>query len=50
MFWRDTSLSLCWVFVAVRGISLVLGNQGFILVAVHRFLNAGTCLVMEHGL
>ena len=40
-----------WVFVAVRGLSLVaVGGGGLLFVAVHRLLIAVASLVAEHGL
>ena len=39
----------CWVFVAVRGFSLVAVSGGHSLAAVGRFLTGGTSLA-EHGL
>ena len=42
-------LWLCWVFVAVRGLSLVAGS-GLLFVVVHGLLIAVASLVAEHGL
>ena len=41
---------LRWVFVAVRGLSLVAVRGGYSFVAVHRLLIAVASLVAEHGL
>ena len=41
--------SLCWVFVAACGLSLVVG-QVCSLIAVYRRLTAVGSLVVEHGL
>ena len=43
-------LWLCWVFVAVRGRSLVVASGGLLFVAVCGLLIAVTSLVAEHGL
>ena len=44
LFW------LCWVFITVRRLSLVLVSGGYSLAAVHRLLTVATSLVAEHGL
>ena len=41
---------LCWVFVAVHGISLVGGERGLLFIAVRRLLIAVASLVAEHRL
>ena len=41
---------LCWVFVAVHGLSLVAESRGYSLVAVHRLLIAVTSVAAEHRL
>ena len=41
---------LHWVFIAVRGLSLVVVSGGLLFVAVHRLLIAVASLVAEHGL
>ena len=41
---------LCWVFVAARGLSLVVVSGGLLFVAVHGLLIAVASLVAEHGL
>ena len=41
---------LHWVFVAVRGLSLVGGERELLFVAVCGLLNAVASLVAEHGL
>ena len=41
---------LCWVFVAMRGISLIVESRGYSLVVVHGLLRQVTSLVVEHGL
>ena len=38
---------LCWVFVAVRQLSLVGVSGGYSLVAMHRILTVGPSLVAE---
>ena len=43
LFW------LHWVFVAARGLSLVVASRGY-SVAVRRLLIAVACFVVEHGL
>ena len=43
-------LWLCWLFVAVHGLSLVSQSWGYSLVAVHRPHVALVSLVVEHGL
>ena len=43
-------LRLCWVFVAVHGLSLVSQSWGYSLVAVHRPHIALVSLFVEHGL
>ena len=40
---------LCWVFIAVHGLSLVAMGGGYSLIAVHVLLIAVTSLVAEHG-
>ena len=40
----------CWVFVAARGLSLVVEEEHYSLVAVHALLISETSLVAEHGL
>ena len=41
---------LCWVFVAVCGLSLVVASGGYSLVVVHRLLVAVASLVSEFRL
>ena len=41
---------LCWVFVAVRGSSLVVVSGVLLFVAVHGLLIAVASLVADHGL
>ena len=41
---------LHWVFVAVRGLSLVAASRGLLFVAVRRLLIAVASLVVEHRL
>ena len=41
---------LCWVFVAVCGLSLVLASGAYSLVAVQGLLIVVASLVAEHGL
>ena len=41
---------LCWVFVAARGLSLVLVSGELLFVEVHGLLIAVASLVAEHGL
>ena len=41
---------LCWVFVALSRLSLVVASQGYSLVAVLDLLIAVASLVAEHGL
>ena len=41
---------LCWVFVAVHGLSLVVANRGYFLVEIHRLLLTVASLVWEHWL
>ena len=41
---------LCWVLVAVHGLSLVAASWGHSLVAVLRLLIAMASLIAEHGL
>ena len=41
---------LCWVFVAVRGLSSSCGERGLLFVVVRRLLIAVASLVAEHGL
>ena len=41
---------LRWVFVAVRGLSLVAARGGLLFVAVRRLLTAVASLVVEHRL
>ena len=41
---------LCWVFVAVHGLSVVAEIRGYSLVAVHRLLIAVTSVAAEHRL
>ena len=41
---------LCWVFIAMRGPSLVVASGGPLFVAVHRPLTAVASPVAEHGL
>ena len=41
---------LCWVFVAVSGLSLVAASEGYSLVAVRGLLIAVASLVAEHWL
>ena len=44
MFW------LCWVFIAVCGLSLVVASRGYSLVAARKLLTAVVSLVAENGL
>ena len=39
---------LCWVFIAVRGLSLVVANQGLLFLVVHGLLITGA--LVEHRL
>ena len=41
---------LCWVFVAVSGLSLVAASEGYSLVVVRGLLIAVASLVAEHWL
>ena len=41
---------LHWVFVAARGLSLVVASRGLLSVAVRRLLTAVASLVAEQGL
>ena len=41
---------LPWVFIAVRGLSLVVASRGLLFVAVPRLLIAVSSLVAEHRL
>ena len=41
---------LCWVFIAAQGLSLVVGSEGYSLVAVLRLLTVVASLVAEHRL
>ena len=41
---------LCWVFVSVRGLSLVAASGGPLLIAVHGPLTIAASLVAEHRL
>ena len=41
---------LCWVFIAVCGLSSSCGERGLLFVAVHGLLIAATSLVAEHRL
>ena len=41
---------LCWVFIAVRGLSLVVASRGSPLVAMHGLLVLVVSLVVEHRL
>ena len=41
---------LCWVIIAVHGLSLVIESRGYSIVAEHRFLTIVTSLVAEHRL
>ena len=41
---------LCWVFMAVRGLSQVVASRGYSLVAVHGLLIEVVSLVADHGL
>ena len=41
---------LRWVFIAVRGLSLVVASGGLLFVAVRGLLIAVASLVAEHGL
>ena len=41
---------LCWVFVAVRGLSLVVASGGYSFIAVCGLLIAVASLVAEHRL
>ena len=42
--------SLCWVFSAAHGLSLVVGRSGYSLDAMHGLLIAMAFPVWEHGL
>ena len=42
--------SLCWVFVAACGLSLVVVSGGYSLAAVYRLLIKVASFVVEHGL
>ena len=41
---------LCWVFVAVLGVSLVVVRRSYSLIAVHKLLIAVASLAAEHRL
>ena len=41
---------LCWLFLAVHSLSLVVARSGYSLVAVHRLLIVVDSLVADHGL
>ena len=41
---------LRWVFIAARGLSLVVASGGLLFVVVHGLLIAVASLVTEHGL
>ena len=41
---------LCWVFMAMRGLSQVVASRGYSLVAVHGLLIEVVSLVAEHEL
>ena len=41
---------LRWVFIAARGLSLVVASGGLLFVAVHGLLIVVASLVVEHGL
>ena len=41
---------LCWVFIPVRGLSLVAASGGPLFIAVCRPLTVAASLVAEHGL
>ena len=41
---------LRWVFIAARGLSLVVASRGLLFVVVHGLLIAVASLVTEHGL
>ena len=41
---------LCWVVIAVRGLSSSCGEQGLLFIAVHGLLIAVASLVAEHRL
>ena len=41
---------LCWVFVAVHRLSLVVASRGYSVVAVHKLLIVVASLVVAHGL
>ena len=43
-------LWLCWVFVAMHGLSLVAASRGYSLLRLHGLLLAVASLVAEHGL
>ena len=45
-----SSFWLCWVFVAVNGLSLVVVRWGYSLVVIHELLIAVASLVVEHQL
>ena len=40
---------LCWVFLAARGLPLVVASRGYSVVAEHGLLLAVTSLVAESG-
>ena len=41
---------LCWVFVAVHGLSLVAASGGLLFIEIRGLLIAVVSLVAEHGL
>ena len=41
---------MCWAFIAVRGLSLVVESRGYALVERHGLLIAVACLTADHGL
>ena len=49
MFWGDFFV-YAGVFVALRGLSLVVVSRGYSLVVLHRLLIAVASVVAEHGL
>ena len=40
---------LCWVFVAMHGLSLVAASGGLLFIVVHELLIVVASLVAEHG-
>ena len=50
IFYLFVYLWLCWVFVTVHGLSLVVENRGHFPAVVYRFLIVVASLVAELGL